>query len=259
MKGDQADITARLQRGLPSGWFPRGPYNADGSVVRTWLTMYGFAAALTKVWDQLQYASLQTRISTSVETWLDLKAWDFFGWDVRRFTGESDERLRERIDEALLQRANTRAVITLALERLTGFVPRVIEPWDPRDVGVIDGLMFMDVDSAVVPARLVNPELRCQFFIEAILPPDLIASTGVDVPAFDAHSYADVWNGALIDLIAVESRGLIGIYALLRRLKAEGVVAWVKTGTEDVLNLEQFFTLDDPVFGVLDDPHNLLA
>lgn len=257
MKGDLADITTRLQRALPSGWYPSGSVNTDGSVSRVWVSMLGFASALIQMWSQLQFAALQTRTITSSEGWLDLKAWDYFGWGLVRTSGETDDALKTRIGAMLLQPANTRAALSNAIAQLCGTIPRIMEPWNPSDNGVLDGPgMYLDVDSTLSPARMVDPQLRNQFFIETI-PPVLHSTGNASVPAYDAASYLDVWNAALIDLTTTETLGLTEVYALLSRLKAEGVVGWINIITPGSIDTTlQVFELD---FSMLDDPSSVLG
>ena len=89
MKGDLADVIARLFRWLPAGWFPWKSINSDGTVPKVWLTQLGFATILSPIYALLQYIGLQTRTATSTDGWLDLRGWDLLGDWLPRLPGET--------------------------------------------------------------------------------------------------------------------------------------------------------------------------
>lgn len=230
MKGSILDVVQRLHKGLPAQWFPAQAQNTDGSVPRIWSTKVALASAFAPIWTMLQYVALQTRTSTSSDGWLDLRSWDFFGGKLPRLPGETDAAFYARIQWLLLQPANTRTAISDAIQHITGTKPRIILPWVPTDVGVLDGPgaygLFMDCDTMGSPARFVDPGLRDQFWIETVLPVEQVLG-GTAVPAYDV-GFLDTYTATLIDLNPSQSTNVAAIYNLITRLKAAGIVAWVK-------------------------------
>ena len=89
------------------------------------------------------------------------------------------------------------------------------------------GLCITDADSLNTPARLVDPSLRGQFFIESTVPS--ITNLGnASLPAYDAPTYYDTSTAAYIDLTAVQSQGITSLYNIIERFKAYGIVGWTK-------------------------------
>lgn len=126
--GSAADLTNRLQRWLPSRWFP------TGGGTRIWATISGSAAALVSLYQQVVYAKAQTRIATSTDGFLDLTAADYLGIFPRRLN-ETDPSYALRIQREILRPRNTRAAIVQVLEDLTGNTPTVFRPTNAADTG----------------------------------------------------------------------------------------------------------------------------
>jgi hypothetical protein len=133
--GDQNDIAARLKRWLPTRWFPAQDVNSDGSAPRVAAMRQGLAANLASVYAQLQYALAQTRIGSSSDGWLDLFAFDYFGRDLPRWSGETDARYQPRVAAELTRDRGTRPAIAALLTALVGAPPTIFEPWRPLDTG----------------------------------------------------------------------------------------------------------------------------
>lgn len=129
MTGDQADIQARLRSLLPSNWFPNGPLPILDSVLA------GCAAALSYAYGFLNFAKQQMRLATSSGGFLDLYAYDFFGFGLLRRTGEGDASYIARISANLFAPKVTRQAMVDALTELTGKTPTIFEPWNPIDTG----------------------------------------------------------------------------------------------------------------------------
>jgi hypothetical protein len=127
--GDQADITSRLFRWVPSRWFPSDPGTLVGAVLA------GFAAGLAGVYQQIQYAKAQMRIATASDGFLDLIGADYFGTRLPRATAETDAAFRLRIAREVLRPRGTRAAVIRALTDLTGRAPAIFEPNRPLDTG----------------------------------------------------------------------------------------------------------------------------
>jgi len=128
-----SNIIYRLQRWLPSGWFP----TIIGT--RIFATLAGFSAALSNVLAQINYTKLQTRIKTATDGFLDMISWDYFGPTLPRLTNEQDNAFRIRILQNLLRARATRGAMITALTQLTGIPPRIFEPYRVQDTGVYGG------------------------------------------------------------------------------------------------------------------------
>jgi hypothetical protein len=126
--GDASDITLRLQRWLPSRWFPQG------AGTRVWATISGFASVLAVNFQQVVYASAQSRIATSTDAFLDLASTDYLNNFPRR-SNEPDPAYSYRIRREIVRPRNTRAAIIEALQDLTGNTPTVFRPSNPTDTG----------------------------------------------------------------------------------------------------------------------------
>jgi hypothetical protein len=88
------------------------------------------------------YARLQTRISTATDGWLDLVAYDFFGNNLQRASGQSDDLFRNQIKINLFRERGTRQAIIDILEDMTGKTPTIFEPQRPMDTGSYGGPMI---------------------------------------------------------------------------------------------------------------------
>lgn len=239
---DNDGFVCRIKSLIPKGWF------GDTDPIRD-AVISGAAGCLTFIYSLVGYVRQQTRRATSTDGFLDLSSLDLFGGKLPRLPGESDATFSARISANLFPPANTKAAITQSLQVLTGYVPRVMESWNPGDCGVFDGApltprgpvlvpgssvlfgaMYFDVDTAETPARFSDPSLRAQFFVETPLP--ALGSIG-DAPAaaFDAVASFDVWTGWFLDLGQVGLMSLNAVYQLLNAIRVCGVTAWVKVVT----------------------------
>lgn len=131
--GDQADIQARLQQLLPTGWFTDGL-----SPVRDAL-LAGAANALAFAYSLFAYVRLQTRISTATDAFLDMIAEDFLGSSLPRAAHQTDASYRARILVAIFRERGTRNAIIKVLTQLTGRAPVIFEPQRPMDTGAYGG------------------------------------------------------------------------------------------------------------------------
>jgi hypothetical protein len=122
------DIAGRVQRWLPSRWFPEGPGT------RIWATISGSAASLLVLLQQTTYLKLQTRLSTATDGFLDLAASDFLTNFPRRLN-EPDPAYAARIQREIIRPRNTRAAIVQVLQDLTGNTPTVFRPSYALDTG----------------------------------------------------------------------------------------------------------------------------
>ncbi len=125
--GDQNDMAARIKAVLPP-WFSSPSPILDALLA-------GIGAIWAFVYSLLSYVTLQTRIATATDIFLDLIALDFFGASLPRIAGESDTAYRARIDQEILSPRATRAALSEALVELTGRAPVIFEPMRPADTG----------------------------------------------------------------------------------------------------------------------------
>ena len=121
-------ILSRLKSLVPSGWF------SDTAPIRDAI-LGGIADGLVNSSDLLFAAQSGTR-RAGTEGWLlDLDAWGFFGANLLRFPGESDDVFRARYINEIFRERCTRNALTSALIELTGRAPTIIEPWNTGDCG----------------------------------------------------------------------------------------------------------------------------
>jgi hypothetical protein len=236
--GDIPDLVYRLRANTPP-WFPN---QGAAPVVDGVLT--GIATLLSYVYQLIQYARAQSRIRTSSGGWIDLIAWDYLGSRFTRMPGESDNAFLARLLPELVRRRVTRAAIQQAVQQLTGFPVRVIEPEQLTDVGFwkMRGsspapVSFYRVDTMPNPARWSSRGLRCMFFIECVLP--LTSSFGNNpMPSYGEYTatlFLRGTSGAKSGTSAQISRGDFAssggaqaVYSLINAMRAAGITCWVK-------------------------------
>lgn len=134
--GSISDILSRLKAQIPSSWFKLSS-NFDA-------TLQGPAWALSTIYNQITYATLQTRIATATDGYLDLIANDFFGTNLPRLANEQDGAYRARILANLFVKGPTRANMSAVLALVTGRVPDIFEPSNTTDSGGWDGAFYWD-------------------------------------------------------------------------------------------------------------------
>ena len=128
MSFDQQNILQRIKATLPTGWFGEDTPILDSvlnSLAAGWVGLLGL----------LDYVTMQTRIGTAFDGWLDLAATDYFGPRVQRRLQETDTSFRQRIRTELLRDRCTRAAIYDTLLELSGSPPIIFEPANPQDTG----------------------------------------------------------------------------------------------------------------------------
>jgi hypothetical protein len=228
--GSIADITSRLQRWLPARWFPTQAVNSDGTVPRVYAQLVSWATGLQAIWTQIQYTIAQTRLGTSTDGWLDLLSQDYFGGDLPRLSGETDAAFQARIAANLFLPANTPAAIQSAVESVTGYPARLIEPWQPAQTFVW-GRSFWGVNTAANPGQWANGNQRYQGLIQCALP----AATGSGGnPRFGWGNF--FWGSGLANAVALGAwwtsfsgeNGANLVYAIVNRLKMVGTTIYVQ-------------------------------
>src|SRR5450631_4347178 len=127
--GSQADIANRILSLIPSGWFSSALARADGDpqpgVIGA--LVQGPAAVFSWIHGLISYVSLQTRRSTTSDSFIDLGIFDFFGMRIRRRASQTDASARAMWKQEVLRRRNTRAYVQQAVEDLTGTEVSIFE------------------------------------------------------------------------------------------------------------------------------------
>lgn len=130
------DLYMRLKRNLVS-WF-----GTDTPVLNSLLM--GIATNDYFIYQLIQYANEQTRISTATGIYLDYISQDFYGDALPRRAGESDNAFRTRILANLVPIRCTRQGLYEILLKLTGFAPVMIEGFATTDCGAYDVSLYND-------------------------------------------------------------------------------------------------------------------
>ncbi len=213
--GDTADIASRIRALLPNGWFSDSTPILNG-------VLTGIASALSRVYNLITYARLQTRISTATDGFLDIISLDFFGNTLTRQTQESDTAFRGRILAALFPERGTRHGLIRTLQILTGRTPWVFEPARPADTGGYNtGALAYSVAGGYG-----SLQLPYQAFCIAYRPlgqgiPN-IAGYGNPQGAYNTGSQIEYANPSLV-LDAVTDAA---IYAAIDAAKPAGTIIW---------------------------------
>ena len=230
--GDQTNNLIRLKATLPAGWFKS---NGDGSGVSPTplldAVLSGFAALGAWAYSLLQYVKMQTRIATATDGWLDIVSLDLFGGILPRLAGETDSAFRARIKANLFLPANTRAAVLEAVEAVTGFPARVIEPWQPNDT-FRWGRSFWGVNNTANPGQWANGNQRCTALFVCALP--LPAGFGGN-PRFGwgnwfygSNPALAVASGAWWTESESQNAGAALVYSTINRVRPVGVSIFVK-------------------------------
>ncbi|SHG92263.1 hypothetical protein [Bradyrhizobium erythrophlei] len=128
MIGDSNDILQRVRKVLPRRWFSWGAPIRDA-------LLGGLSDGAAWCYSWIGYARQQSRIATSSGIFLDIVAWDFFGANFVRRSGENDASFQPRILQEILRPRQTRDAISQVLTDLTSKPPKIIELWNPQDCG----------------------------------------------------------------------------------------------------------------------------
>jgi hypothetical protein len=213
--GSQEDIYQRLVGYLPR-WFGDDPPYLSA-------LLQGIAYAMAFVYSLIQYAKLQTRISTATDGWLDLIANDFFGSTVIRAFGQVDDDFRNVILTNMFRERGTRKSVVDILTQLTGHAPTIIEPGRPADTGAYDlGGVAYDIAGAY------GDLLTAQAFVIAYRPIGqgipLIAGYDSSSGGYDMGSQAEYIDSTMYAGAAPDA----AIYAAVNAVRPAGVTLWVQ-------------------------------
>jgi len=228
-----ANFAARMAANYPNGWASPDALSTGGAVFGV-LTALGTPLSFEN--GALIYALGATRIQTAINGALDLAGEDYFGSNLPRNPGEGDAAYNARMLAAMLAPGATRAAVTEAVEKATGYPPRVIEPWSPADTGVW-GRFYWGVDTPTTPFRWTgggrfvqgdpSTGLQYQGFIECSLPTPQVLG-GNSVPCFDSNFYWGIAGMSFFDLSPSQSFGSQVVYDAINTAKCEGTIVWVK-------------------------------
>lgn len=220
--GDQSAFEDRLRRLLPRGWF-----GDDGSHPITDAMVTAGATAWAWCYSLYTFAVMQTRIRTSSGGWLDLAAYDFFGDNIRRSSGQSDASFLNTFKINIFRARGTRKALVSILEDLTGNTPLVIEPTRPQDCGGY-GMPNIGYGKAGAYGSLLTPY---QCFVTAYRPSGsgfpYVAGYGCTPSGYSVASRGEYLEAAQ----ANGSSSFVTdaqIYAAINSVKLEGTTVWVR-------------------------------
>ena len=246
-----ADFVKRIAASFPNGWASQIAAQT-GNLYALW-ELTGAGAGLRDHRRAIRPGG-EYRVQTAIDDALDLLSLDFFGSGdsaIPRAPGETDTSFRNRLQQGLLGDfvylcGATRASVAYAVFKVTGVMPRITEPWNLGDSGVMSnglspGMMYMGIDNPVTPGRMTNLSLPYQGFIDTILP-SLVAPIGpVNPVPYMANDLADantayMWNGPatpsptsfMFDLSSAIPLGKEAVYAAINKARPFGTIAWVR-------------------------------
>lgn len=205
--------------------FPRGWASDDAKQTgNVYALLLSLGQQLTFLQGELQYALNAQRLGTETFPELDFASIDFLADGLPRPAGMSDALFAQAIIAQLFRPAATREALQNALTALTGFVPRMLEPWSVVDTGAWTNFSYWNVDTVANPARWGNGGLRYQGFIETAPP---------SIPAIGPNNPILTWGTAYWDVPGYFF-GIIppvqedAVDDLINTLRAYGTIVWLK-------------------------------
>ncbi len=218
------DILARLRSLLPP-WFPSATPVLDA-------VLSGAATAFAWIYGRIAYVAAQARLGTATGPFLDMLSVDWFGFGTfPRLSGESDDFYRARIELELFRERSTRKGIERGLTNLTGFEPKIFEPWNAQDTGGFGVTWALNEASS----KIGSDALPYNVFIDAVEPP------GAGIPNLaglnDAQGGLGAGEFAMADLGKITGAVTnADIYRTVNSCRAAGVTAWVSIGPPPVIS-----------------------
>jgi len=215
--GDKNDIYTRLKGLLPPTWF------GDNNPILTG-ALNACASALAWCYSLYLYAKLQTRISTATDGWLDIAAYDFFGSNLQRSVGQSDDLFRNQMKISLFRERGTRQAIIDILEDMTGKTPYIFEPQRPLDTGSYGGPMI----GYGVAGGYGSLMLPYQAFVTAYRPSGsgipYIAGYSLTPSGYSVASRGEYASQSMITGSITDAQ----VYEAIAAVKMEGTIVWVR-------------------------------
>ncbi|HHH1612398.1 TPA: hypothetical protein ACPY5B_000469 [Yersinia enterocolitica] len=215
--GDQQDIETRIRALLPPSWFGDEHPIIDAIIVAC-------ANSLAWCYALYLYAVMQTRINTATDGWLDIIAYDFFGNNLQRKSGQSDDVFRNKLKINLFRERGTRQAIIDILTEMTGKEPIIFEPQRPQDTGAYGG-PTIGYGVAGGYGSLMLPD---QAFVTAFRPTGsgipFVAGysstpSGYSTPSRGQYSSQSMLTGFITDA---------QVYEAVAAVKMEGTIVWVR-------------------------------
>lgn len=215
---------------FPYPWLSDLAHSTSGVAYALFLSI---GTELNFISQQLYYAWSACRLQTASNGALDLFAMDYFGNNLPRQPGESDNAYRIRIQALLFQPQVTRQSIINAIEfAFPGCIVWAREPWNPSDTGYFaDGTSgysgsYYDLDTQQIPGAWGNLQARYQGFLEIQLPPSLPLS--YSLWGYDFGAAYDAATGYYFPILQ-EIQSTIGLIDnLINQITAQGTEIWVK-------------------------------
>jgi hypothetical protein len=217
----QKDILARLKATLPVRWFGESTPVLDS-------VLGALATGWTGLLRALDYASLQARINTASDDWLDLIAKDFFEYRIGRRQLETDGSFRNRIFQELARDRCTRRAISGLVADLTGKSPAIFEPANPMDTGCYGSSdpSFAASAGYCVAGGWGNLGMPFQAFLNVSRPVrngiSFLNGWGGTIGGFDVGQSA--YTSLTTDLSEASD---LEIYRSIARVSPAGMIIWV--------------------------------
>lgn len=226
LSGEQ--FAARISDLFPRGW-ASDDARLSGNVHALFLS---FAQQLSFVQTEIQYALRAQRLQTETFPELDFASVDYLGDLLPRPHGQTDADFALAITNALFSRVATKQALSNALLRLTGVLPRMMEPWNVTDTGAwgVGGPSYWNVDTIRNPARWGGDQ-RYQGFIETT--PPSIDALGPNNPILTWNTA--YWNVPGYFFGIISSVGEDTLNDTLNRIRAYGTEVWVKLISQSAL------------------------
>lgn len=228
----QDQLTKNLIQAFPTSWFDPAAFQPDinpqtGKKGGWWSLFHSIAGNLETINKQLIYGWQAQRFNTASDIQVDLISKDYFGDQLPRLPGEPDESFIQRIQAQLFLPYATREGFVICITRLTGFAPRLIEPWNTGDTGGYDWSCY-DADSAGNPSLYGDAGLRYQAAVIAVLPPANQQGVAVPIWGYDAGAAYDAQTGVYWEPIRNMFSSQDQLDALINRIRAYGITIWRK-------------------------------
>jgi hypothetical protein len=219
--GSEQDIYNRLIQQLPADWFGSNHRVLD-------IILAAYVNTTVWIYQQSQYVGLQARLQTATDNNLDLFARDYFGDSLPRHEDENDNTYRKRISANLLQEKSTRFGMENALFLLTGYYPRLFEPWNPYDCGAYNVAFSMGYSTH---GNYGSGSFPYQGFIDVFV--DAYFGLG-NYSGYNnyyggystAGGLAQLWYGGSSAITSTVTDN--DIYNIVTRTKVWGTICWVR-------------------------------